>query len=118
MTEAADVDTSACDMDKAGTYTVKVSYTENGITVSDTFQIKVELKDEPAGPTDPDQEAPDPSDRPGNPENPGTSAPSADAGSTAVQTGDMANPAVWILLLTASALVFAGAVVFRKKKGN
>ena len=36
----------------------------------------------------------------------------------AVQTGDMANPAVWILLLTASALVFAGTVVFRKKKGN
>ena len=36
----------------------------------------------------------------------------------AVQTGDMANPAVWILLLTASVLVFAGAVVFRKKKGN
>ena len=34
----------------------------------------------------------------------------------AVQTGDMANPAVWILLLTASVLVFAGAVVFRKKK--
>lgn len=36
----------------------------------------------------------------------------------AVQTGDMANPAVWILLLTASVLVFAGAVMFRKKKGN
>ena len=36
----------------------------------------------------------------------------------AVQTGDMANPAVWILLLTASALVFAGTVVFRKKKRN
>ena len=36
----------------------------------------------------------------------------------AVQTGDMANPAVWILLLTASVLVFAGAVEFRKKKGN
>ena len=36
----------------------------------------------------------------------------------AVQTGDMANPAVWILLLTASALVFAGTVVSRKKKGN
>lgn len=36
----------------------------------------------------------------------------------AVQTGDMDNPAVWILLLTASALVFAGTVVFRKKKGN
>ena len=36
----------------------------------------------------------------------------------AVQTGDMANPAVWILLLTASVLIFAGTVVFRKKKGN
>ena len=36
----------------------------------------------------------------------------------AVQNGDMANPAVWILLLTASALVFAGTVVFRKNKGN
>ena len=36
----------------------------------------------------------------------------------AVQTGDMANPAVWILLLTASVLIFAGTVVFRKKKEN
>lgn len=36
----------------------------------------------------------------------------------AVQTGDMANPAVWILLLTASVLIFTGTVVFRKKKGN
>ena len=117
VTEAADVDTSACDMDKAGTYTVKVSYTENGITVSDTFQIKVELKDEPAGPTDPDQEAPDPSDRPGNPENPGTSAPSGNAGSTAVQTGDTTNvmpmAAVCVLAFGCCAAV---AVLKRRKR--
>ena len=117
VTEAADVDTSASDMDKAGTYTVKVSYTENGITVSDTFQIKVELKDEPAGPTDPDQEAPDPSDRPGNPENPGTSAPSGNAGSTAVQTGDTTNvmpmAAVCVLAFGCCAAV---AVLKRRKR--
>lgn len=116
VTEAADVDTSACNMDAAGTYTVKVSYTENGTTVSDTFQIKVELKDEPAGPTDPDQEAPDPSDRPGNPENPGTSAPSANAGSTAVQTGDTTNamPVAAVCVLAFGCCV--AAVVMKRRK--
>ena len=110
------VDTSECNMDAAGTYTVKVSYTENGITMSDTFQIKVNAKDEPAQPTDPDEEAPDPSDRPGNPENPGTSAPSANAGSTAVQTGDTTNvlpiAAVCVLAFGCG----AAAVVLKRRK--
>ena len=110
------VDTAECNMDAAGTYTVKVSYTENGVTMSDTFQIKVNEKDEPARPTDPDQEAPDPSDRPGNPENPGTSAPSANAGSTAVQTGDTTN----VLPITAVCVLAFGcgaaAVVLKRRK--
>ena len=110
------VDTSECNMDAAGIYTVKVSYTENGVTMSDTFQIKVNEKDEPAQPTDPDQEAPDPSERPGNPENPGTSAPSADAGSTAVQTGDTTN-----VMPVAAACVLAlgcgaAAVALKRRK--
>ena len=40
--EAVAVDTSACDMNTAGTYTVTVSYTENGVTKTDTFAITVE----------------------------------------------------------------------------
>ena len=109
------VDTAECNMDAAGTYTVKVSYTEDGITMSDTFQIKVNVKDEPAQPTDPDEEAPAPSDRPGNPENPGTSDPSANAGSTAVQTGDTTN-----VMPVAAACVLAlgcgAAVVIAKRR--
>ena len=109
------VDTAECNMDAAGTYTVKVSYTEDGITMSDTFQIKVNVKDEPTQPTDPDEEAPAPSDRPGNPENPGTSDPSANAGSTAVQTGDTTN-----VMPVAAACVLAlgcgAAVVIAKRR--
>ncbi len=41
VTEKADVDTSACDMDAAGTYPVTVTYTENGVTKTDTFDIIV-----------------------------------------------------------------------------
>ena len=109
------VDTAECNMDAAGTYTVKVSYTEDGITMSDTFQIKVNVKGEPTQPTDPDEEAPAPSDRPGNPENPGTSDPSANAGSTAVQTGDTTN-----VMPVAAACVLAlgcgAAVVIAKRR--
>ena len=83
--------------------------------MSDTFQIKVNVKDEPAQPTDPDEEAPAPSDRPGNPENPGTSDPSANAGSTAVQTGDTTN-----VMPVAAACVLAlgcgAAVVIAKRR--
>ena len=41
VTEAAKVDTSACDMETAGTYTVTVSYTENDVTKTDAFEITV-----------------------------------------------------------------------------
>ena len=41
VTAEAEVDTSACDMDAAGTYTVTVTYTENGVTKTDTFDITV-----------------------------------------------------------------------------
>ena len=112
------VDTAECNMDAAGTYTVKVSYTEDGITMSDTFQIKVNVKDEPAQPTDPDEEAPDPSDRPGNPENPGTSdpsAPSANAGSVAVQTGDTTN-VIPVAAACVLALGCGAAVVIAKRR--
>ena len=109
------VDTAECNMDAAGTYTVKVSYTEDGITMSDTFQIKVNVKDEPAQPTDPDEEAPAPSDRPGNPENPGTSDPSANAGSTAVQTGDTTN-VIPVAAACVLALGCGAAVVIAKRR--
>ncbi len=113
------VDTAECNMDAAGTYTVKVSYTENGITMSDTFQIKVNEKDEPAQPTDPDQETPEPSERPGNPQNPGTSAPAPGAGyegGGTVQTGDTTN----VLPIAAACVLALGcgvtAVVLKRRK--
>ena len=113
------VDTAECNMDAAGTYTVKVSYTENGITMSDTFQIKVNEKEEPAQPTDPDQETPEPSERPGNPQNPGTSAPAPGAGyegGGTVQTGDTTN----VLPIAAACVLALGcgvtAVVLKRRK--
>ncbi len=109
------VDTAECNMDAAGTYTVKVSYTEDGITMSDTFQIKVNVKDEPTQPTDPDEEAPAPSDRPGNPENPGTSDPSANAGNVAVQTGDTTN-VIPVAAACVLALGCGAAVVIAKRR--
>src|SRR5699024_9292209 len=82
--------------------------------VADIEQIAHNYKDGKCtvcGAADPDYQKPSKSDEK-------NTVSKEDNTAKAVQTGDMANPAVWILLLTASVLVFAGAVVFRKKKEN
>ena len=117
--ENVTVDTSECNMDVAGTYTVKVSYTENDITMSDTFQIEVNVKDEPAQPTDPDQETPDDSERPGNPQNPGTSAPAPGAGyegGGTVQTGDTTNVLPIAVVCVLALGCGAAAIVLKRRK--
>lgn len=112
------VDATKCDMNAAGTYTVTVSYTEDGKTVSASYQITVKAKGEPKPPTDPGVETPDPSTRPGNPQNPGTSDPVIGAGyggGGTVQTGDTTNilPAALTCIFAFAA---AAAVVGMKRR--
>lgn len=115
---SAEVKLSGYDMDKVGTYTVTVTYTEGAVTVTDTFQIKVNPKDEPEPPTDPDEEAPDPSDRPGDPQNPNTSDPAEGAGENggAVQTGDTTNIAPTAMACIFAFAAAAGIVVLKRRK--
>lgn len=115
---SAEVKLSGYDMDKVGTYTVTVTYTEGAVTVTDTFQIKVNPKDEPEPPTDPDEEAPDPSDRPGDPQNPNTSDPAEGAGENggAVQTGDTTNIAPTAMACILAFAAAAGVVITKRRK--
>ena len=115
---SAEVKFSGYDMDKVGTYTVTVTYTEGEVTVTDTFQIKVNPKDEPEPPTDPGEEAPDPSDRPGDPQNPNTSDPAEGAGENggAVQTGDTTNIAPTAMACIFAFAAAAGIVVLKRRK--
>ena len=55
--EYVTVDTSACDMNAAGTYTIKVSYTEGEFTAEDTFAVTVKAAEPTETPTqEPTQE--------------------------------------------------------------
>src|SRR5699024_11590116 len=55
--EYVTVDTSACDMNAAGTYTIKVSYTEGEFTAEDTFAVTVKAAELTETPTqEPTQE--------------------------------------------------------------
>ena len=114
---------SRFDKDLEGTQQIEVSYTENDVTVKDSFEVTVTA----AGTVDPDPEKPEnpDTDKPGSgstdSDQPGagTSAPSGDTdgtdGGSAVQTGDTTNilPAAAVMIF---ALAGAAAVVILKTR--
>lgn len=114
---------SGFDKDLEGTQQIEVSYTENDVTVKDSFEVTVTA----AGTVDPDPEKPEnpDTDKPGSgstdSDQPGagTSAPSGDTdgtdGGSAVQTGDTTNilPAAAVMIF---ALAGAAAVVILKTR--
>ena len=120
---------SGFDKDLEGTQQIEVSYTENDVTVKDSFEVTVTAAGtgEP-GTVDPDPEKPEnpDTDKPGSgstdSDQPGagTSAPSGDTdgtdGGSAVQTGDTTNI---LPTAAAAAIALAGAaavVVLKKRK--
>ena len=137
VTAEAEVDTSACQMDKAGTYTVTVSYKEGEVTKTDSFEITVKAAEPTAEPTGEPTEIPtqeptkeptqtptqEPSKQPTGTQKPsgkpGTSVTpgGTQGGGSSAATGDTSNmiPAAAALTLAAGCAAVL-AVLKRRKK--
>lgn len=110
-----DYKTEGFDSETAGQKVITVSYTEDGITVSDIMEVTVVSDQEPEDPDDPDNpQDPDKPEDPADAEDPGSTGGEND-GEKAVQTGD--NSPILPLI---SLIVFSGgtafAVIETKKK--
>ena len=100
---------SGFNKNKAGSQTVTVTYTEDGVTVTSSFAVTVTAS-EPSDPQDPTTD--DPSDTNGGKDTAGQT----DGNDKAVQTGDTTNlflPAVMAVIALAAA---ASVIIIKKKR--
>ena len=115
---------SGYDKDAEGQQTVTVTYTENGVEVSATFNVTVKAAGtEEPGTDKPSTDKPSTdkpsSGEPSSDDTPAADTPSSDSGNdtaSAVQTGDTTNLLVPAIVAVIALAAVAAVIIIRKKR--
>ena len=110
---------SGFDRNKAGSQTVTVTYTEDGVTVTSTFAVTVIASEpsDPQNPSDPqDPSTGDPSGANGGKDTAGQTDGKTDGNDKAVQTGDDTNLLVPAIIAVIALAAAAAVIIIRKKR--